>query len=168
MEIRVIASRQVFEESLRSARDVGRTGTIPGLAAVLDAGFAGRLAEAWDAVEEALRQGFEHGREAARSYLDSALEKVEKILAQAGAKSRELHHALLERLHTYVQSFTMGALARVSPSVQVGGRPLVLARVQIAHTVILTGSLKTSLTEVFALTSTGEITITADYAAVDR
>ena len=155
MNITVIGSRAVFDEALESARQVGKGGAVKGLAAPLAGALGGRLEEAWNEVERALRQGFQFGKEKAQAALDAAVTKVEELLVDAGKQARDVHELLLQRLHEFAQTYTQGALARVPTAVEVGGQAYTLTTVQCTQKLIVTGSIKANLTEVFSLASNG-------------
>jgi hypothetical protein len=163
MEIQVPIGRGAFEGALQAARHVAKVSAPEGLAAPLDGALKGRVAEVWDSIELALRTAYERGRDHAQSLINAAIARVEKLMDEAGARARDIQAFLLERLHAYVTAFTRGALANVTTILDVGDQRLSLSRIQLSQKLVLGGSLKASLADIFALTSSGEITIQVDY-----
>jgi hypothetical protein len=75
-----------------------------------------------------------------------------------------LRAALLQRLQVFVQRFIANALERVPTAIAVGGRTYNITKVTCTQKLVITGSLKMNLTEVFSLASNGELKVAVDYA----
>ena len=158
-----IVTRQGFEEALTAASTVGSDGHLVGLAAPLDATWLGRISEAWDAVESALREAYQWGREAASEALATAVADAEALVRSAGHRARDVHQALLARAQSYLAVLVRGALDQVQAAITVGGIQLTLSSVEVAQTISLHGSLKAALTELVSITADGEVTVSASY-----
>jgi hypothetical protein len=162
--LHVPIGRGAFERALQVARTVAKVPTPEGLAAPLDGALKGRVAEVWDSIEAALRTSYERGRDHAKSLVEAAILRAEKLMDEAGTRARDVQAFLLERLHAYVAAFTHGALANVMTVVEAGNQRLSLTRIQLSQKLVLGGSLKASLTDIFDLTSSGEIEIQVEYS----
>ncbi|MCB7137658.1 hypothetical protein [Cellulosimicrobium marinum] len=158
-----VLDRQGFEASLAHARRFGSTGDYPGLAAPADGGFLGRVADAWEAVERALRTAFVHGLERAQELRDTAVRTAQECMDGAGKRARDVHQALLGKIQDYLTTLVDTVLARLRPTVVVGGVTLSLRSVDLSQRLSLSGSLKAAITEVVALTSSGELGVGASY-----
>ena len=163
MRTTIIAERSVLEVALAAAEQIGQPGQLRGLKAPLDASLLGRLNDVWDGIKDALEKGFEWGREKARPVLEDAGQHAEKAISEAGALAKDLKAALLDRLREYLTTFIDGMLMQIRPDIRVGEAVFSLSQVQLEQRILLTGSLKASLQEAFALTADGELTITAEY-----
>src|SRR4051812_39190668 len=163
MYVHATIGRVDFEAALASARNVGADGNLPGMAAPLDSGLWGRISEAWDTVERALRQAVQYGLDAARQGVDDAVSAAEGLVRAAGHRARDVHEALLARLQDYLAHLLDSALSRVRQAVVVGGATLALTGVELSQKISLTGSLKVTITDVAALTGAGEVTVLARY-----
>lgn len=160
-----VVTRQHFESALRAAAAVGEQEPLKGLAAPLDATWLGRIGEAWDKVEAALREAYLWGREAAEETLADAITNAELLLRSAGKRARDVHQAILERAQAYLTVLVQSALAQVQGVLRVAGTELRLVSVEVAQSISLTGSLKASLTDLVALTGAGEISVSASYGS---
>ena len=78
-----IVTRQGFEAALAASNAVGSSEPLVGLAAPLDASWLGRISEAWDAVESALRDAYQWGREAAGEAVAAAVAQAEELVRSA-------------------------------------------------------------------------------------
>lgn len=165
MQITIIASSTVFDQSVRAAREVGKGGGADGLAAPLGGVLLGALQEAWDVVESALKAGFRQGKANAHALLESAKEKVDALIDQAGVHGREVEEMLIQRMQTFAVNFVHGSLAGVPAELKVGGGTLALANVSFTQKLVVSGSFKAALTELFAMTSQGEVQIEVMYGA---
>jgi len=153
-----------FDAALAEARAVGRTGArLPSLAAPVDAALAGRVDEAWDAIEGALRAAWRGGKDASRAVLDAAIERVDGLVQSAGARASAVTDALLERLRTMMRAIIDRALANVRPQVDIGEVALTVKQIAVTQTVLISGSLSANITEMWSLTSNGELTVAATY-----
>jgi hypothetical protein len=164
METVVLASHDRFEQAVAAASRIGRGEAVEGLAASVDAAVLGRVEEAWDGIVAALREGFRYGREKAAALLDAAVERTEQIIQEAGARGREVHEILLQRLREYAQETMHSTLAQVPATIQLGGGSYSLTTVNLTHKLVVTGSVKTNLMEAFSLAASREIEISAEYA----
>jgi hypothetical protein len=162
MNLVIVTSRPIFERALGAADQLGKGGNIKGLAASTDA-IRAYLDEAWDYIHEAITKAYEYGRERASKLLDSAVVKIEELLERAGNKARDLHTAILERLQLFLREVIQGSMSLVPGEYQVGDRAFRLAGMKCTQKVMMTGSVKASLAEVFSLVSSGEISIEAQY-----
>lgn len=158
-------TRQGFEAALAAARDEGQTRGYRGLAAPLDGGMLGKISEVWESVERALRDAYVHGREHARQALDDAVTRAENLLREAGTKARDVHQALLAKIQTYLSRLIDAALGQVRRIILVENSQLELDALEVSQSISLTGSIKASLSEIVALTSEGQLTVTASYKA---
>lgn len=163
MHISVIADRRDFEQALKAVRDLSEGASNTNLNAASDAGLLGRLDGVWDSIVSALRRGYEFGSDIAHSLLEEAIVEAEKLIAEAGNRARDVHEALLEKLQVFVQNFTTNVLKRISTTIAVGDLTYAIAKVTCTQKMVMTGSIKLNLTEVFALTSSGELQVAVDY-----
>jgi len=154
-----------FETALKAARDVGVAGRVPGLAAPLSAGLLGRITAAWEGIEEALRRAWEIGYAGAKEIVERAVDKAERIMADAGDMARDIRQAIVLRLQSYLNTLTDTVLSQVRSGLTIGQTTLVLSSVELGRKVGLSGSLKASLTEIAGMTGSGEININAIYRA---
>jgi hypothetical protein len=156
-----------FEAALTEARATGGKGTrLPGLAAPIDAALAGRVDEVWDRVEGALRDAWRAGKSASKAALDAALAEIEGLLDQAGAKAVTITDAVFERLRTLMRSIIDRALANVRATVVIGDLTMRVKELSVDQKVTISGSLSASITEMWKLTSNGELTVGATYERV--
>lgn len=158
--------RQDFEQAIDAAREVGRGGSVPGLATSLDSALTGKVRAAWDRIEEALRTAFEFGREKASPLVKAAVDEAEALVASAGHRAAEVQQALLVKLSEYVLRLTDAALERVRTELVVGGVTWRLSGVELAQKISMTGALSTNITSLATLTSGGELTVNAQYTVV--
>ncbi|QJW37139.1 hypothetical protein [Cellulosimicrobium protaetiae] len=159
-----LLDRQGFEDALAHAGALGAGGDdLAGLSAPADGGFLGKLSEVWESIERALREAFVHGAERATAARDAAVALAERCMEEAGRRARDVHQALLSRLQDYVGTLVDTMLARLRPAFAVGGSDLTLDSVDVNQRISFTGSLKAAITEVVALTSSGELTVSAGY-----
>jgi hypothetical protein len=156
-------NRQGFEVALTAARDEGTTRTYPGLSAPLDGTLLGKISEVWESVEVALRDAYVYGSERAREALETATRSAENLIRGAGARAKDVQQALLAKIQTYVSRLIDVALSQVRRTIQVGDSWLELDALEIGQSVSLSGSIKASLSEIVALTSEGQVTVTASY-----
>jgi hypothetical protein len=163
MNITVVASRDVFEQALAAARTPEVIESDRSLATVLDGAFRARIDAAWEVIDRALRDAFQYGRQRGKAAMDAAVEHVEKLLAEAGARAREFQEALLLRMHEYTWRYIKGAIERVPRTLTVGGGSFTLSTVRCTQKIALGGSLKTNLDGLLELTAEGELEVGADY-----
>lgn len=156
--------RQDFEAALVHARTARRDATPVGLAAPFDE-FSSRIAEVWDAVEEALRESFQYGADMARDAIERAVTAAGDLLRTAGRRARQVHEELLAYLKVYMTGIFEAGLAQVRQVVTVANQNFALHELEISQKISLTGSLKACITEVAALTGAGEIGVLARYTA---
>ncbi|MDQ1013543.1 hypothetical protein [Streptomyces afghaniensis] len=168
MPVSALILRQDFETAIDSARSLGPEHAVPGLASPLDVDWAGRIGRVWDRIEQALREAFQYGRERAEELARTAAGEAEELLTAAGHKAYDVHQALLAKLQAYVSTLVDAALAHVRSQLILGGTTFVLADVELAQMISMTGSLKASITELVSLTSSGEISVTARYSAASN
>jgi F0F1-type ATP synthase membrane subunit b/b' len=159
------ASSNDFNRSLEAARSEDGRGELGELAAPLGAAVIGRVADAWDRIEAALQEAWRKGRDFARETAEETALRVQEIVDATGTSARAVQEGLLARLHRYLEELVDRAIARVRASITVAGHELHLAGVELAQIVTLTGSLKLSIQEAFALTSDGQLEVTARYEA---
>lgn len=165
MQVTVISNLQVLEDALSSARRYDTSLDSRGLASPLDAALVGRIEEAWDTIEDAIRQIFVAGKQKAEELLHSALAKAGQLIKEAGRQATRVHDALLSRLQAFIRKFVEGMLARVPPAVVIAGRSFGLNAVKFNQKLVGTGSLSTNLSEAFSLVADGEIEVSAEYSA---
>jgi hypothetical protein len=165
MRIVVMAERDCFEKALASAR-AEQGAQLKGLAAPISGALGGMIAEAWDAIEGALRKAFAWGTDRAREAIDNAVALAESLAERAGKQVREFQEAITQRLRAYHATFVDETLARIRSSVVLGDRTLALDNVELTHKVILTNSLKATITEVCSLAASGETAIVARYGSL--
>jgi len=163
--IAATVNRNGFELALSAARDEGSVRSYAGLSAPLDGGLLGKISEVWEGVERALRDAFVYGAEKARDGFELAIASAERLIQQAGARARDVHQALLAKVQAYLSELVDAALRQVRTVIEVGDARLVLDGLEVSQAVSLTGSVKAALTEMVALTSAGELTVTARYGS---
>jgi hypothetical protein len=157
------ASSDDFESALEAARSVEKSGELSDLAAPLGAAVAGRLSEAWDRIEAALQEAWRKGQDFARGTAEETAARVQEIIDSTGDSARAVQERLLARLHRYLEELIDRTIARVRGSITVDSRELHLNSVELAQSVTLTGSMKLSIQEALALTSEGQLEVTAQY-----
>jgi hypothetical protein len=158
-------NRQGFEAALAVAREEGSVRAYPGLSAPLDGSLLGKISEVWESVERALRDAFIQGMDYAREALDDAVRGAERLIQTAGTRAKDVHQALLAKIQSYLSRLVDAALSQVRSTLAVGNTKLELDALEVSQSISLTGSVKAALTELVALTSTGELTVTASYRA---
>ncbi len=164
MNATVVISAEVFADALAAAERVDPTDeVVAGLGAPLNAALKGKFAEMWGLVKSALAKAHEVGAEASRAWLDKAVGGVQEILASAGDKAEELRAALAAKLRDFARTIIDGALHDVRDELQVGGVTMTLRQVEIGQTLLIGGSLKSTITELVAMSAEGQITINATY-----
>jgi hypothetical protein len=163
MNVTVIAGNEVFVAALKSAREVRQGPSLSGLAAPLDAGLMADADTTWSLIEEALKTAYRHGRDQAVALFDAAWAKAEALIASAGRKGGQVYDLLLARAQKYLDDFIRGAIARLATQHAIGDGLYGLTSIRCTQKIVLTGSLKATLTDVFALTTSGEIEIVAEY-----
>jgi|SRR5215471_5667059 len=164
MKILVLADADGFERALAQARAThGKA--LKGLAAPASGALAGIIAEAWDAIEGALRKAFVWGADRARETIDAATALTESLAEKAGNQAREFQDALLQRLRTFQNGFVEDTLARVRSTIVLGETTMSLENVELTHKVMLTSSLKAAITEICSLAANTETAIVARYRA---
>lgn len=166
MNVTLVGDRSDFDLAVKASTALGTAAITTTLNAAVDAALIGRLDDVWDDIVAVLRRGYEFGRDAAREYLDETVTRVDRLLAEAGSRARDVQDLLLQRLQVFVQTFVTNALKRIPSTLAVGDRTYSIAKVTCTQKVVMAGSLKMNLTEVFSLTSNGELQITVDYASV--
>jgi hypothetical protein len=117
----------------------------------------------WGRIEQALEDAFTYGRERGQDVANSALASIEELLEQAGDRAGDAQQALLLRMQAYVRALVDRALSHVQDVVAAGGNVFTLDSIDLAEKLTLTGSLKTNLLDMLALTAGGELSITAKY-----
>lgn len=168
MNMTTVASRADFEQALLAARAVGPVAVGTSLNAAADAGLLGRLDEVWDSIEAALKRGYKFGAARAQELFDSAVEKAEQLIAEAGSKANELHQLLLEKLRVFVNNLINSALQRMPDTVALGGRTFKISKVSCSQKIVLTGAITTNIAEVFSLAASGELEVAAEYDALSE
>jgi len=163
MNISIVASREDLDQALKQARALGPVDQNTHLNAPVNAGLLGRLETVWDSIEAALRKGYKLGADAARDALANAIADAEQLIAEAGALARECQETLLEKLQVFVKAFINSALKRVPDALPIGGREFRISKVTCTQKLVLGGSLSTNVTEVFSMTSNGELELAVDY-----
>ncbi|MBD8079316.1 hypothetical protein [Cellulosimicrobium arenosum] len=158
-----VLDRQGFDAALAHARRFGDGGDFPGLAAPADGSFLGRVAEAWESVERALREAFVHGRDRAQELSEAAVRAAQRCMDEAGRRARDVHQALLGKIQDYLTRLVDTVLGRLRPTLLVGGVAMSLESVDMSQRLALSGSLKAAITEVVSLTAAGELTVSASY-----
>lgn len=163
MTLTVLSTRAGFETALKAARDVGDETPLPGLAAPLEGSLLGRVRDAWDTIEAALRDAYWRGIDLAGQAVDAAIVRAQEACDAAGRKAAEVQEALLAKLQTYVRTLIDKALSQVRGVIEVGDRTMTLKSVQVSQTVALSGSLKASISEVASMTASGELVVSSQY-----
>jgi hypothetical protein len=164
MSITVIADNFVFQKALMDAEKIGTVSKLDGLNSPLDSAMMGRFDEAWDEIRGLLKRAFNEGKERAVPLYEEAQVRIGQLLAQAGSKSQVVEDLLVARLRQFQSSFMDGMLEQVRSEIKIGNSIMSISQVQLNQKVTLSGSLKASLAEVIALTSSGELELTATYS----
>jgi hypothetical protein len=163
MNISIVASRADLDQALNEARVFSPLDQNTHLNATANASLLGRLDAVWESIETALRKGYKFGTEAARDALTNAIAQAEQLIAEAGAFANDCQQTLLEKLQLFVKGFISSAMQRVPESIPIAGREFRISKVTCTQKLVLTGSLKVNLTEVFSLASNGELELAVDY-----
>ena len=161
----ITSSTKAFEEALQTAGQMGARDQTADLAAPMNS-FDAYVEEAWVAIDEALRAVFTYGKEKAGDIMDSAIATTEGLLLRAGSKARDLQTALLVKLQEFLQTLIQGTFKLIPTEYDLKGRKFSLSVMKCTQKLVMTGSLKVNLAEVFSLVSSGEIAIEAQYAEV--
>lgn len=165
MDVSLVVDPDVFERAKAAARHVKPYSiSSEGLHAPLDGALEGRIDDAWGEIESALNKGYQLGKEKAREVLNKALQRVDEIIHGAGAKSLMVLQGILQRLHTFNQTFVQGALERFPNQVSISGVAYQLNTLNFTQKIIMSGSLAISLEKVFEMVAEGEIAVGANYA----
>jgi hypothetical protein len=165
MNVTVTASRNVFDEALEASQSAGYEAETTDLNTLADATLLGRLDEAWDAIETALRKGYEFGREKAESAINSAIETTNRLLEEAAGNVRNvLHDELLQRLQACVHRFVTSAIALLPTTLTIGNQAYAIERLTYTQKVLATGSIKVSIMEVTSLASNRKLTVAVENA----
>jgi hypothetical protein len=162
MNLTIVTSRPIFEQALQAARQLGKGSEFKGLNAPTDA-IRAYLEEAWDLIHDGLKSAYEFGRDRVQGLLDAAVVKTEELLRRAGSNARDLHTALLERLQLFMRNLIQGTMRLFPTEYTIGDQAFRMSGMKCTQKVLVTGSIKMSLTEAFSLVSTGEIAIEAQY-----
>ncbi len=164
MQITVIVSKNAFDSALAMAESIRRlSDTAGGLGSLLDGALIGWVEEAWEAVRVALDRVYRLGSEAAQSAFQSADQAIDRVLAAAGNRAADVADALRARLAGYVTALVDEMLKQVRPKLAIGEDTFRLTEVQVSQKLVLGGTLKTSLREALALTSSSEFNVDASY-----
>ena len=163
MNISIVAGREDLDQASKEARAFSLVAQNTHLNATANATLLGRLNTVWDSIETALRKGYRFGADAARDTLTSAIAQAEQLIAEAGALAKECQEALLEKLQLWVKGFINSALKRVPDSLAIAGKEFRISKVICTQKLVLGGNLSTNVTEVFALTSSGELELGVEY-----
>lgn len=146
-----------------NARELGNQ-----LNAPVDAAFMGRVDDIWERIKETLIDSVRRGQDEVNLLVESTWQFVSERLTQAGAKARLIEECLLERMRAYVGALHKSLLAQVLPAVSIGNLSLALDAISLSQSIRVDCSLKSSLTELIALSSNGAIEVTASYRAEER
>jgi len=163
MNLTIIADRRDFEHAVKAVSALDTSTLSTSLNAVKDASLLGQIDSVWDDILTALRKGYEFGSEKARDLLNQAITHAEQLLLEAGSRARDVQDALLQKLQVWVQDFISSALKRVPTAIALGDLTYNITKVTCTQKLVMTGSIKMNLTEVFALTSNGELQVAVDY-----
>ena len=165
MQVTLIVDKSAFDKALRAADALGLNEIQAGLFAAADGALAGRVEEAWESIQKALERVYRTGADAARPFIEVAEQTIERVLAEAGRTADDVVVALRAKLRAYVMTLVDEMLAQVREVLLVSGRPLRLNEVKLSQKLVVSGSLKASLAEVFALTGSSELAVDATYRA---
>ena len=161
--ITIITDPTVILRALEKARAVG-VDEIKGVAAPVFASLKGWLDEAWGAIEAAINDAYQYGKEKVEQAYTLAATTVEEILKKAGVMARELHRMLIKKVAEFTQEALSAALAQMAATIQVGNAMLSLASVKCAQKIALGGELKSSIHELIKFVANGELNIEVNYA----
>lgn len=166
MSLKIIASINVFNDSLETARN----STVPRLVmpkgaapAMLDGALLGRLAETWEDIEKMLWQGYLYGREAADGLLVKAAESLSAVMDEAGMRFNMAQAWIQQHMHDFARSFIAGSLASIPATQTVGGTAFVLSSIKCSQKINISGNLKASLSELLGLVCEGEVSVDVEY-----
>jgi hypothetical protein len=163
MNISVIADQSVFTNAIRQAEQVSNVTTMSGLMAPLDTTVQGRLDEAWGEITSLLKRCVEGGREKTVALYETVQLRVEQLIKESGSRSHDLEAVLIERLRQYQATFIDGMFKQVKSEVRIGATVLCISQIELNQKISLGGTLKACLTEAVALTSSGEMEVSATY-----
>jgi hypothetical protein len=163
MQVTLFADRSVLELAFKAADNIAAPGSLIGLRAPLDGANQARLSQAWVAIKEGLEAVYESGVESSRTVMDGVWQTVDQLIKDAGQAAQTLKDALLAKLAEWRRVVMDGLLRQVIGEITAADIKLKLNSVQISQKVALTGSLKASMTDAFALTSNAELQISASY-----
>jgi hypothetical protein len=161
MKLMIVTDRESFERALSQARAAREP--LAGLAAPVAGRIGGMIAEAWDAIEGALRAAYLWGKDRASVAIDEAVRITEDLAGRAGEEVRAFHDELIARMRRYESEFVENTLKQVRSSLRIGDSLLVLENLELSQKIVLGGSLKTSITELCAFTTNSESTIVTKY-----
>jgi len=157
-------TRDDFEMAIEKSQQVGAGQHLRGLASPEDNVFGGKVDMVWNEVTSALRRAYVLGQDAAREAMDSAKAEAKALIAEAGARAREIHDALLDKVQAYLTTVVDSAIRQIRGELLLSdGRSLPLAAVEVRQRLSLSGEIGVTLESLFALTSAGEIDVAAHY-----
>jgi hypothetical protein len=166
----IIASQSVFDHAIEASRAVGKEAdrvvskaVNPGLRTNLDGTLHGWASEAWESVEKALKSAFVHGREHASGVIESSQKVIERLLAEAGTRSLELHALLLDKMRAFMSSFLKDALTLTPKTLAIGDQSLNIIKLTCKQKIKLGGKLESNLLSLAELVSEGEFEVEVEY-----
>jgi hypothetical protein len=166
MQITVIVDKSAFDAAIAVAERIGlQNERVKGLEAPVDGALFGWVEEAWEAVRRALDRAYQFGADAATEAVQTAEKVIDRVMSDAGKRASEVAAALRAKIAGYVAGLIDEMLKQVRPNLKIGEGTLKLSEVQISQKLVIGGSLKASLKEALALTSSSEFNIDASYKA---
>jgi hypothetical protein len=155
---------KALDEALKAARKANLsvvTGENPN--SNLDAGLRGRISQVWDDIENALRKGFQLGREKGAELLTSVKARLETLLLDAKEQASLVNQQLMVRIQAFQKDFMERAFAQFPGILQLNGKQYPLSKINFTQSISLSGSIQLSLTKVFELVAEGEIQLSVEY-----
>lgn len=164
-----ILDQDVFSHALSHAADIGRGASLPAglLRAPLDDDEKIHLERVWDSVQGALQRAYREGIEAAQPLVHRVSEQFAELVAKFKERAEDIRAAISARLNDFLRGAIEGALARIQPTIKIGGREIAMSGVTIEQKIKMSGSLKSSLEEICAFVAEGELKLSAKYGSAD-
>lgn len=161
----IIVGDDIHAAALAVARKSGtkKAGASGKLYAPLDDDAEDWLNRIWDATEAALLGARNKGKAAAAELIKRATDLATEAAKALKQRYDAVKARIAQKLNDYVQAVIDGALARIRPTLSVGGRDLPVVKVTMEQRLMISGSVKASLEEVCEFVAEGELTLSAEY-----
>ncbi|HTO61176.1 MAG TPA: hypothetical protein VMM15_07960 [Bradyrhizobium sp.] len=157
------------EKALEAAKQVMGRGVSrqDGLPSMVPNDVTKWVGRVWDHIEQALRDTYSQGKEAARSAIESVAAQMQAAARELGDRVADVERILRERLDSYFQTLVDAALGRLRPTIRIGSRELSATGASIQQSIKLHGSLKAKLDEICEFVAESEFEVTVSYGSAE-